>query len=429
MAVNACLAGMVASKTFSGCIYSNPPEQMQDRTDLTRSELLKMMADRSLDGLPILIEHETSLPVGKVLRMWEDRSNNFFVDFVVDVGTEGGRRCVDLMKKGLLAGLSLSHEYHSRRPLEVSLCHKGLRDSTWVINASSSGAWYKSRGDSFPITEMEQPNIDRLLALLAPPQRVNASVVPEAAPAPAPAQPMAAAPEAPAAAISQKRSADVAGLDSSTVAKKYATPIHRLIDSKGQVTLEDTQAVVDFAAQLAEERNTALKQLQESRDLSINTLAASMEEVMNSKPGLNRDTYMAEIEKLRNYARSSPHGIEVMAASARAIKSMNEGAARVAERGNLWESLEQNANGRLMSAFNIPPTQPAPMAVNASSVQTLGQQPRSANSHAMPQQDLEDQCVDAIVGRLQQFNQQCKIGDVYRPRGHRGPLVESFRLV
>jgi len=426
---------MSVSKTYTGCIYSKPPDKMKTRMDLTRAELLEMVRSRSLEGLPILIEHETTLPVGRILKLWEDGRNNFFVNFVIDTSTPGGTRCVQLISDGTLRGLSLSHEYYTRVPLEVSLCYKGMREGTWVVNASASGQRYKSSSE-YPIVGMDPTSVQRLLAL------VNASDATPVAEAPAPVAPPApvsvpqpvSAPAPPTESHSQKRTSEEAGLDNAApiAAKKYATPLHEMIDLKGQVTPENARAVVDFATKLAEEKNALQRQLQESREAHINELAASISESME-RQGVTRDKYWPEIQRMSLNAATSPQGVELMRATARTIKTATDNASQIARRGDLWDSLQNETQNKLMSALSYQPTAiappvstPAPAYVNASS---LGQHSNNSSLPTTGQpKDLKQFCVDAMVQHLERFQSECPVGVVYKRPGYRGEAVENYDL-
>ena len=418
---------MSTSRRFTGCIYSKPPDTMQSRMDLTRDELLEMEHQGRLRGLPVHLEHQSDLMVGRVLEMWHDPSDNFFVDFVLNANEEGGRRCLEMISDGSLMGLSLSHEYRSRRPLEVSLCSKGYRDRTWIINAS--GRQYETGpGVSMDVNLMEPPAAAVVPAaapapvdwsgLLAGLSQAQAAAAPAPAQAPVPAPvpaPVAAAP------VSLKRTADEAGLGQETSPKRYETPLHALVDSKGTVTPENVKAIIEFTTGLAREAKLFKRQLEDSRGARIAELAATIENTMK-RQGVARDVYAHEIQRLKADAAGREDGVEIMAASARAAQLACDAATKAAEKGDLWQALSETVNmdfGRAAAA-------PAPVVVNASAGAGLASR-GATSSNVSPQHQGAD-AARCMASLIDQFDRQCGgVGTVYHSREHRPIAVRNFR--
>jgi hypothetical protein len=114
------------SRMYRGCVYYRPPERMRNMEDLTRSELTRMVLTKEMLGKPVLIEHQGMWNVGRIF------------DFKLDMSSSMGKLAVDLVDKRLMRGLSLSHRFLSRHGEEVSICLKGKRPDTWIINASNA---------------------------------------------------------------------------------------------------------------------------------------------------------------------------------------------------------------------------------------------------------------------------------------------------
>ncbi len=130
------------SRPMVGVFYENAPEtvwaanSIQDMAD----EEIQALADMDMfTGKPIRYDHQGGTDCGVIDKVWRD-GRKWMVQFRLDQSTPLGRLMTGRVRSGLARGLSLHHEYHSRRPLEISVCPVGARPGTTVIQASNHQA-------------------------------------------------------------------------------------------------------------------------------------------------------------------------------------------------------------------------------------------------------------------------------------------------
>lgn len=114
----------------------------------------------SLRGKPIHVEHNTEVPVGKVVCAWVTKDHALDVMFETDDHSFPGHFAANLVKKGLCGELSLGHECqiaHSangamrvvgKTPSEVSIVVKGARDQTTI------SAWGRNSSVPVPVPDL-----------------------------------------------------------------------------------------------------------------------------------------------------------------------------------------------------------------------------------------------------------------------------------
>jgi len=124
---------------------SDSPGENDSTFDFTNDESRSM----SLKDVPIRIEHEESLHVGKVQRDWTDKDGKKWILGKVDDTSLEGRFASHAIKPSsdghrLYTGLSLQHVHTSfrdgstqKRPIEVSLCVEPRRPGCEVVSVDS----------------------------------------------------------------------------------------------------------------------------------------------------------------------------------------------------------------------------------------------------------------------------------------------------
>ena len=436
---------MSRSKTYTGCIYSKPPHTMQTRMDLTMDEMLEMEREGKLIGLPILMEHHRDVVVGEIVSMWHDPRDNFFVDFFLYTDEEGGRRCQEMIADRTLLGLSLSHEFKSRKPLEVSLCAKGYRHSTWVINASEG---YES-GDS-GVYYSEPPAYSAMSAQSLP----QGVVTQPQAPAPAPAQ--QAAPEVPVINWQQimssgaaqppaqpqqqqqqtlgKRTATDASLDSAQepAPKKHETPLHSIVANKGQITPKDAEALLEYMTSLEKREKKLREEMEVTKRERVNDISNSIKELMQ-RAKVDKNIVAQEIERLRQSAEGHADGVEIMSASLRmaqmAYDSLNTHMAdatraeQAASGGDLWAALNQKLNS--VQHYNPGASFVAPQTpiINASA---------NRPGHSVAYRECSPDNQGAVLARamameVDRFDRECNVGIMCQRKKDRPASILNWR--
>jgi hypothetical protein len=101
-----------------------------------------------LAGKPLLIEHLSNHPVGRVQRAWVGRDGGVLCVFETNGGTFPGLLAHNLVRKGLTRDLSLGHivtkdtRVHrvvGKDAVEVSLVERGARPGTHILGVGESG--------------------------------------------------------------------------------------------------------------------------------------------------------------------------------------------------------------------------------------------------------------------------------------------------
>ena len=125
---------------------TNSPGENDDTFDFTNSESRSM----SLKDVPIRIEHEEGLSVGRVQRDWTDKDGKKWILGHVDESTLEGRYAANAIQPSssghtLYTGLSLQHVHTSfadgstkKRAIEVSLCTEPRRPGCEVVSVDRS---------------------------------------------------------------------------------------------------------------------------------------------------------------------------------------------------------------------------------------------------------------------------------------------------
>lgn len=175
-----------ATMLFAGCVYRSPetePYAPLGRDDLSAVQL----RDMRLVGLPIHVTHGSSTreAIGRIQDEWQGADGSKYVSFSIDdkysVFHEG-------VRNGLYRDLSLHHVIDPQRgfvPVEVSICHRGARDGTHILQSSMSVDDYKRNTTA--------PRLSSAAMQSNPPANANAMVTDadHAAAAAVPAMPAA----------------------------------------------------------------------------------------------------------------------------------------------------------------------------------------------------------------------------------------------
>lgn len=128
-------------RTYVACIYHNAPEQPGSDTDLTVDQLTQAVNQGVFVGKPVLYEHDEHMKVGMIKGAWRE-GRDFYVELRLDQ-SEKGNMIHDLVKTHKTIGVSLSHWKDSGDIREVSICKKGMRPNTWIVNASQKSVRYE----------------------------------------------------------------------------------------------------------------------------------------------------------------------------------------------------------------------------------------------------------------------------------------------
>lgn len=129
------------SEVFWACVYARPPTTRTKVTELSARQLGRMVT--RLKNLPVAYNHDRSRIVGQVVdsNIKPDGMTN--VGFRIRLDTDEGIKTYQEIKSGKLKCVSLAHEVHDMEnedavnPVEVSVCEQGMREQSWIINASS----------------------------------------------------------------------------------------------------------------------------------------------------------------------------------------------------------------------------------------------------------------------------------------------------
>jgi len=111
-------------------------EGVVDPNDPRRFEVDEAMAARMIPlttGIDLCHDHEEAKVVGKVLASYINPHTKMWdIDFAVYGDTPEGREAISRIEDGGMRGLSLQHEVETLKPIEVSLCYRGMRLGTWI---------------------------------------------------------------------------------------------------------------------------------------------------------------------------------------------------------------------------------------------------------------------------------------------------------
>lgn len=199
---------MAGPEEHQGILYAGLPPREGHWTDVTYDEMKNWVDRGEIVKLPLFIDHNTFTdPVGKVTRSWVDpRTRNAWIGFQLNqenpLGLAAERRLKTAVKP---LCLSLSHHaMNPKRPVEISLCEKGMRAGTMIVRASESDSGtfsflYERPAIGPPITKMDLQTMAQNMLLggqqqqqqqqLPPPPPQPQQPMPVPVPAQAPAQP------------------------------------------------------------------------------------------------------------------------------------------------------------------------------------------------------------------------------------------------
>ena len=122
---------------FRGVAHPPAKSKREHHSDLSVGELAGI-AKGNLGGLPLHVEHDTSVPaVGNVLSSYEGKNGELRVMAQVEDPTVAQE-----IRNGSLRGLSLGTDCVmdmdgstlSRSQKELSVCEEGRRDGTWITH-------------------------------------------------------------------------------------------------------------------------------------------------------------------------------------------------------------------------------------------------------------------------------------------------------
>lgn len=128
------------SRPMVGIFYDNPPPTMMHATDIRdmADEEIQFLADTGqFTGKPIRYDHQEGTDCGKIDRVWRE-GRTWYVEFRLDQSIPAGRCLTKRIRNGLTQGLSLQHELEARTPIEISVCQRGARPNTRVVQASDT---------------------------------------------------------------------------------------------------------------------------------------------------------------------------------------------------------------------------------------------------------------------------------------------------
>lgn len=114
---------------FIGCIYADEPAN--DFFKLSHDERERMSP--ALAGLPVLVEHDKSICVGRVENSWVDDRGYMFIVARLS-GSPSARAVGNMLKKG--QPMALKHARHGDgrlEPLEVSIVSSAARPNAQVV--------------------------------------------------------------------------------------------------------------------------------------------------------------------------------------------------------------------------------------------------------------------------------------------------------
>lgn len=118
-------SGCIVSKLLKAKTYTGKPRNAEERNQVTFDEAKRMLP--RMQGLKVCFNHDESVKIGQVLNARITADGSFDIDFEVDLQDSVIQ---DLVQHKVFKGLSLSHELHSCRPVEVSVCWEGARPGT-----------------------------------------------------------------------------------------------------------------------------------------------------------------------------------------------------------------------------------------------------------------------------------------------------------
>lgn len=134
---------MDEDSTFECVVYPNLPDTQVDVSDVPISHARQWVENKMLDGLPVLLDHQTELAVGHVKSAWMDNKDLKSHIHIDDTDKSGKIVKHMLRHKKLYTGVSLGHDYlpgsHTYRPREVTLCQDPMRALARVNASNDSG--------------------------------------------------------------------------------------------------------------------------------------------------------------------------------------------------------------------------------------------------------------------------------------------------
>lgn len=114
------------------CAVLKPADQASDM-HFTREEIAAKLRNREFHGLPVRLEH-TDYTVGSVGEAYQTRKHgSLFVRLDMDPSTLPAETAINAVRKGLIRGVSLSHNPINKQLHECSLTKVPGREGTYLI--------------------------------------------------------------------------------------------------------------------------------------------------------------------------------------------------------------------------------------------------------------------------------------------------------
>lgn len=213
-------------REYQGCIYDRPGHVRRSELDLTRAELAQIVSQ--LPSTPMVLDHELDLYAGVVTRAWQDpRTGSAYVGFCLDPHSENGQVAYRRIKDQKVRGLSLSHWPSTLKPREVTICSRGARPNTGIINASINSG--KPTSIPADVRVIPAPTMADLVA----PMSVDSTETKEATPA--------------ALAAKEEKTATPNGVEDALLAKYFDAPAGSAASSSEAAPM-DTDTMAEFQA-------------------------------------------------------------------------------------------------------------------------------------------------------------------------------------
>ena len=224
--------------------YTGQPKNSVHHYEVTKGELLTMFDD--IHGIPIRTMHD-HVTVGKVVKpIWSD-NGDLCIEFELDK-TPAASLPRELVERKLMKGLSLSHEYGNTasgtpfvRPVEVSLCFKGARKGTGLLETKTMA---EASAGAAAAAAISTPNTN------IPAQATPAQATPAQAPQQQQQQQQQQAQQQ-----QQKQAPDFSSLGMGDLLKLAAS------GKAGQLNRSWTEAFMDKAETLMKSGNDAQRQM------------------------------------------------------------------------------------------------------------------------------------------------------------------------
>jgi hypothetical protein len=129
--------GYVARGLLDKHTYTDTPQNDQQLLELTKEKGRILGSKMCGKQIPIKVEHDQKdIITGKVINSWveqaPDGSQDLVAEFLIPNETLVEKMATELIDKGKLVGLSLTHFPDTLDPVELSLVWEGARPGTWI---------------------------------------------------------------------------------------------------------------------------------------------------------------------------------------------------------------------------------------------------------------------------------------------------------